>query len=605
MTHPLSTGAEEAAWNLDDLYHGIDDPQIDADLAACDAEAATLNRTYRGKVQQLSAAELVALLQRYEALNERIGRAGSFAELHWSQNTEDPARGALLQRMGERGSKLSQQVIFLDLELAAAPDDVAAAWLADPALQRWHHWLETTRIYRPYLLSEPEEKILTEKSVTGSSAWSRFFDELHSSARYVIDGEELNQDQTLTRLYHPDRQVRAEGAAALTEGLRKMLRTTTFIFNTLLADKASDDGLRSYPSWIAARNLANEVDEGMVDALVSAVTGRYDLVARYYTLKRRLLGLDELADYDRYAPLPASDRFYTWDKARRIVLEAYGQFHPRMAEIAGWFFERRWIDAPPRPGKLGGAFSHGAVPSVHPYILMNFDGTPRDVMTLAHELGHGVHQRLAGVQGVLQAGTPLTTAETASVFGEMLVFRSLMAQESDPAARLALLTSTIEDAFSTSFRQISLNRFEHAVHTARREEGELPSERFNELWLASQRAMFGDSLTITDNYGLWWSYIPHFIGTPGYVYAYAFGQLLVLALYARYQAHGEGFAGRYLDMLASGGSQWPHDLVKPLGVDLTDPSFWDAGLDILASWVAEAETLAEVVLQTPQPDRAG
>jgi oligoendopeptidase F len=325
------------------------------------------------------------------------------------------------------------------------------------------------------------------------------------------------------------------------------------------------------------------------------VTARYDIVERYYLLKKKLLGLDELQDYDRYAPLPAADRRYSWEEARTIVLRAYERFHPRMADEARQFFDKRWIDAAVRPGKLGGAFSHGVVPSVHPYVLMNYEARSRDVMTLAHELGHGVHQKLAGVQGTLQHRTPLTTAETASVFGEMLVFQDLIAAESDPEVRLAMLTSKLEDSFATAFRQVAMNRFEHAIHTTRREEGELTSERFAELWLASQRAMFGNSVTLRDDYGLWWSYIPHFIGVPGYVYAYAFGELLVLALYARYQEDGGDFAPLYLEMLSAGGSNWPHEIVRPLGVDLTDSQFWNKGLEILSDLVTEAEGMAEQV----------
>ena len=406
-----------------------------------------------------------------------------------------------MQRVTERGSRLSQKLVFVDLELAAAPDEAAAAWLADPAIARWRHWLEVVRMYRPHLLSEPEEKILTEKAVTGRNAWDRFFDETLGAARFDLDGEKLTRDQVLNRLYSPDRALRQRAAASVTAGLKEAQRTNTFIFNTILADKASDDRLRNYPTWISARNLANEVDDRTVAALVAAVTARYDIVARYYRLKRRLLGLDELLEYDRYAPLPAADRHYTWDEARDTVLNAYARFAPRLAEIAGWFFDRRWIDAAVKPGKMGGAFSAGTVPSVHPYVLMNYEGRPRDVMTLAHELGHGVHQKLAGVQGMLQAHTPLTTAETASVFGEMLVFQDLMARETDPAVRLGMLTGKIEDSFATAFRQISMNRFEHAIHTARRQEGELATERFNELWLETQRAMFGDSVTLTDEYG--------------------------------------------------------------------------------------------------------
>ena len=593
MTDPLLTGAEAVAWNLGDLYAGMDDPQLNADMDACDAEAAALNAEFRGRVAELSAAELAALIARYEALGDRAGRVGSFASLNWTQNTEDPARGALLQRVTERGSRLSQQLVFLDLELAAAPDETAAAWLADPALAHWRHWLEMVRIFKPHLLSEPEEKLLTEKSVTGAAAWTRFFDEVQGAARFELDGEQLTRDQALSKLYEQDRDLRRRAAGAITAGLKAMQRTNTYIFNTLAADKASDDRLRKYPTWISGRNLGNQVDDRTVEALVEAVTGRYDIVTRYYRLKRRLLGLDELFDYDRYAPLPAADRFYAWPQAQQIVLDAYGRFHPRMAEIAGWFFERRWIDAPPRPGKMGGAFSHGTVPSAHPYILLNYDAKPRDVMTLAHELGHGVHQTLAGRQGVLMAETPLTTAETASVFGEMLVFQDLMARESDPATRLGMLTGKIEDSFATAFRQISMNRFEHAMHTARREEGELTTERLSELWLATQRPMFGDSVTLTEDYGLWWSYVPHFLSTPGYVYAYAFGELLVLALYARYQQESDGFADRYIAMLTAGGSDWPHEIVKPLGVDLTDPGFWGNGLGILEGLVAEAEQLAD------------
>jgi oligoendopeptidase F len=595
MTEKVLTGAEDVAWDLTDLYAGMDDPRLSADLDAADAEADALDRDYRGKIAGLGAAELAAMIARYEALNESAAKAANFSQLNWTQNTEDPARGALMQRVRERTSQLGQKLVFLDLEVANAPDEAAAAWLADPSLAHYRHWLEVVRLYRPYLLSEAEEKILEEKSVTGRDAWDRFFDETQSAARYDLDGEKLTRDQVLSRLYSPDRELRRRATASVTAGLKELRRTGAYIFNTVLADKASDDRLRKYPSWVSARNLSNQVDDQTVQALVDAVTSRYDIVARYYRLKRRLLGLDELFEYDRYAPLPAADRVYPWPEAQQIVLDAYGRFHPRMAEVAGWFFERRWIDAPPRPGKMGGAFSAGTVPSVHPYILLNYEARPRDVMTLAHELGHGVHQKLCGVQGLLQAHTPLTTAETASVFGEMLVFQALMAQENDPQVRLGMLTSKIEDSFATAFRQISMNRFEHAIHTARREQGELTAERFGEFWLETQRAMFGDSVTLTDDYGLWWSYIPHFIGTPGYVYAYAFGELLVLALYARYRAVGGGFAEAYLEMLAQGGSDWPHKIVAPLGVDLTDPAFWHGGLRILEDLVVEAEGLAGAI----------
>jgi oligoendopeptidase F len=586
------TGAEQVAWDLTDLYAAIDAPAIAGDLDEADARADELAEQYRGRIAELDAEEMRNMLGAYEGIYELSGKVYSYAYLAWSANTEDTANGALLQKATERASRLNQRLVFLELEWANAPDETAQVLLEAPALAGYRHWLEVARRYRPYLLTEPEEKILAEKAITGRSAWARFFDEVHSAARYEFNGEMLPQQTVLAKLYSPDRAVRQRAAAAVTAGLKSLSRVSTYIFNTILADKSSDDQLRGYPSWITARNMDNEVSDDMVEALISATTSRYDIVARYYELKRRLLGLDELFDYDRYAPLPAADRHYPWEESREIVLNAYGQFHPRMAEVAKMFFERHWIDAAVRPGKRSGAYSHGVVPSVHPYIFVNYEATPRDVMTLAHELGHGVHQKLASVQGLLQAGTPLTTAEMASVFGEMLVFQDLMSREADPKVRLAMLVSELENSFATVFRQVSMNRFEHAIHTARRVDGELAAEWFSDLWLETQRAMFGDSVTMTEDYGLWWSYIPHFIHTPGYVYAYAFGELLVLALYARYQQVGPGFADAYLDLLTAGGSDWPHELVSPLGVDLTDPGFWHNGLQILDDMVTEAEELA-------------
>jgi len=586
------TGAEQITWDLSDLYSAIDDPAIDRDLDQADALAHELAQQYQGRIADLSAEEMHHLLKAYEQIYELSRKVSSYAQLAWSVNTEDTARGALLQKAIERSSRLNQKLVFVELEWANAPDDVAEALISDPHLAHYRHWLEVARRYRPYLLSEAEEKILAEKAITGQAAWSRFFDEVHGAARYDFDGESLPQQNILAKLYDPDRAVRRRAAASLTAGLKRLSRTSTYVFNTILADKASDDRLRGYPSWISARNMDNQVDDETVEALIQATTSRYDIVARYYRLKRRLLDLDELFDYDRYAPLPAADRRYLWRESHELVLDAYRRFHPRMAEIAGNFFEKRWIDAAVRPGKRSGAYSHPVVPSVHPYVFLNYQATSRDVMTLAHELGHGVHQTLAGVQGLLQAGTPLTMAETASVFGEMLVFQDLMSRETDPEVRLAILVGQIENSFATVFRQISLNRFEEAIHTARRKEGELTTGRFNQLWLETQRAMFGDSVTMTEDYGIWWSYIPHFIHTPGYVYAYAFGELLVLALYARYEEDGSSFADAYLDMLAAGGSDWPHEIVKPLGVDLTDPNFWHNGLKILEDMVVEAEELA-------------
>jgi len=587
-----STGAEQIAWDLSDLYAGVDDPALEADMQHADEAAAALDRDYRGRVASLDPAALAEAVARYEQIVELATKAGAFAHLIWSTDTANPRYGALLQKTTEWSSRLEQKLVFFTLEWINAPDDVAQSRIADPALAHYRHWLEVTRLYQPHMLSEPEEKILAEKAVTGREAWVRFFTELMGSARYTFDGQELTQSAVLAKLYDPDREVRRRAAAALTGGLRRNLPITTFIFNTLAADKASDDRLRRYPSWISSRNLSNEVSDETVEALIQAVTGRYDLVARYYHLKRQILGLDELADYDRYAPLPAAAGFYHWDDARETVLQAYARFHPEVAGIAEQFFTGRWIDAAERPNKQGGAYSASTVPSAHPYVFLNYTGRARDVMTLAHELGHGVHQYLSRGQGMLQAHTPLTTAEMASTFGEMLVFSDLMAKESDPNARLAMLANKIEDSFATIFRQVSMNRFEHALHTARREEGELTSERLSAIWLETQRAMFGDSVRLTDDYGVWWSYVPHFLRTPGYVYAYAFGELLVLALFRLYREQGDGFAPRYLDVLRAGGSDWPEKILAPLGVDLTDPGFWQHGLAELDALVSEAEAIA-------------
>ena len=589
-----SAGAQDVLWNLGDLYSGGEDPHLEKDLAESDKKADGFASSYRGRVAELEAADLARAIEQYEQILEPSGKAGTFTYLNWSTNTEDPARGALLQRLQEHSSRLQQKLLFFELEWAHVDEERSGKLLADPALARYRFWLNLTRRYRPHLRSEAEEKILAEKSVTGRSAWVRFFEEVHSGARYTLEGQELPQQSVLTKLYDPDRVQRKRAAEAFTQGLQNMKRVNTYVFNNLLADKASDDRLRNYPSWISARNLANQIDDATVEALVQAVTGRYAVVARYYDLKKKLLGLEELFDYDRYAPLPSASRRYQWQEARQMVLEAYSGFLPEMGKIAETFFTNSWIDAAVRPGKRGGAYSHGAVPSVHPYIFMNFEGSPRHVMTLAHEMGHGVHQYLAREQGILLADTPLTTAETASVFGEMLVFQKLMSLEKDPQIRLSMLVQKIEDTFATVFRQTAMNRFEAAIHTARRSEGELTAEHFGELWMKTQNAMFEGSVTLSEDYGVWWSYIPHFIHSPGYVYAYAFGELLVLALYARYQDSPEGFPAAYRDLLAAGGSNWPEELVRPLGVDLKDPGFWDKGLSMIEAFVQQAEEMAGV-----------
>ena len=584
------TGAETVRWNLADLYPSED--LLETDLAQALSDAEAFATAWRGRVAGLPPGEMANALEQLEAIQDRIGKAYTYAFLQWSTDTGDERRGALLQHVREAYTRTLRQLIFFGLEWGQTDDEHATALITSEELAGYRHYLEVERLQRDYLLTEPEEKILAEKAVTGRGAWNRFFDELLGATRFRINGEEKTEQEMLSMLHEPDRTLRQKAALALTEGLVTHRRALTCVFNTILADKALDDRLRGYATWLSERNLSNEVQAETVEALIEAVTSKYGLVARFYRLKRDLLGYDELFDYDRYAPVGESDRQYTWEEARDIVCTAYHAFHPRMGTIADLFFDRRWIDAPPAPGKRGGAFSHGAVPSTHPYILLNFAGRSRDVQTLAHELGHGIHQYLARRQGVLQADTPLTTAETASVFGEMIVFRGMLAQEQNAANRLAMLVGKIDDTVATVFRQVAMNRFEHAIHTERRERGELGSERFADLWIQTQEEMFEGSVTLGDHYRYWWSYIPHFIHTPGYVYAYAFGELLVLALYARYLDDPKDFPDRYLALLEAGGSDWPHVLARRTGIDLQDPALWNAGLAAIEDLITEAEELA-------------
>lgn len=588
----MTTGAETVRWDLSALYASPDDPALVADLTSALEDAKSFSQRLHGRIGTLSAAELASATDELEAINERIDRAGAFAYLRFATDTADPSRGALLQTVEERSTAIATELLFVELEWAAVPDERAAELLADPALAGWRHFLDAARRFRPHLLSEPEEKVLAEKTVTGRSAWSRLFTQVTDAISVELDGQTVPLEEALSRLHHPDRGMRQAAGQAVTRALEPGLAVRTYIFNTILADQSTDDRLRAFPTWISARNLSNEIDESTVEALVTSVTSRYDLPARWYRLKARLLGLDELTEHDRYAPLLPDEREIDWPEARRTVLDAYRSFSPQMADIAAGFFDR-YIDAPVVPGKQGGAFSHPAVPSAHPYVLLNFTARRRDVMTLAHELGHGVHQVLANGQGLFNAATPLTLAETASIFGETVTFARLLDDEHEPKARLALIASRIEDISASVFRQTAMNRFEDAVHNLRRTEGELSAERFGEEWLRTQREMFGDSARISDEYATWWSYIPHFIHTPGYVYAYAFGNLLALAIYARYEADGAAFVPSYLELLSAGGSDRPEALAALVGVDLTDPNFWNAGLTVIGDLVDEAEKLAD------------
>ncbi len=584
-------------WDLSDLYAAPDDPALEADLDRALERGRSFAQRHRGRVAALSAAGLAEALDELEALNELVVRAASYAQLLFAADTADPRHGALLQRVQERVSEIRNALLFFELEWVAVPADAADTLLAEPALARRRHFLASMRRYRPHLLTEPEERILEETANTGRRAFGRLFDEILSGMRFSVRAngktEDLGEEEVLARLYAPDREVRRAAASALTAGLRANAGPLAFIFNTLVQDKAVVDRLRDYAAPMDARNLDNEIAGPSVDALLSACVEHYPLVARYYRLKASMLGLDRLEDYDRYAPLPGGDRSIAFEDARGLVLEAYGDFCPEMADIARRFFDERWIDAELRPGKRGGAFSASTLPSVHPYVLLNYTGNQRDVMTIAHELGHAVHQTLAAGQGLFEQDAPLTTAETASVFGEMLVFRRLMKRESDPKARLALLCSKLEDAFATVFRQVCMTRFEERLHAARRSEGELARARIDELWLEANRPMFGDSVHLSEDYGCWWLYIPHFVHSPFYCYAYAFGELLVLALLRCYDEQGEAFVPRYLELLKAGGGEPPDALLRRVDLDITDPDFWRGGLTILEEMVDRARELAD------------
>jgi oligoendopeptidase F len=582
----------DAAWDLAALVDGDERDGVARQLDEALARSETFAARYAGRLAQCDAEALAEAMHELAAINELVGRAGSYASLRFSTDTADPARGALLAFVQERGTEIETKLLFFELEWAEVPDQRADLLTGDDRLAFCSHYLRRARRYRPYLLTEPEETILAEKAIASQSAWARLFGELTASLRVELDGDEVALDVALARLQDPDRSVRRAVAEAVSETLEPGLRTRAFIYNTLVADKAVEDRLRSYPHWLASRNLANEASDASVMALIEAVRGRFDIPQRWYRLKAKLLGVDTIADYDRGAPVLAEDITFSYGEARELVFDTYEAFSSEAGAVVRRFFDESWVDAPVRPHKRGGAFCAYTVPSVHPYVLLNFTARRRDVLTMAHELGHGLHAALAQPQGVFHQSTPLTLAETASVFGEALVFGRMLDAARGDDARLSLLAERIDGAIATVFRQMAMNRFEHLVHTRRRSEGELSVDRICESWVESQAELFGDSVQITDGYRMWWSYVPHFINTPGYVYAYAYGQLLALSVYGRYLQEGPGFAPAYLELLAAGGSRSPEALGSMVGIDLADPGFWDSGLALVEQQLREAEELA-------------
>jgi oligoendopeptidase F len=617
-TEPTDPELQATAWDLEPLVEGEGQEGVERRLADALARAEAFATRYAGKLADLDGSGLQEAMHELATIHELIGRAGTYAVLRFSTDTAEPANGALLQLAQERTTAIETTLLFFELEWAALSEERADELLASEGLDFCRHHLRSVRRYRDHLLSEPEEKILTEKALTGASAWARLFEELTSAIEVELPGgavadrrtgggpredgtsagERVALDVALSRLSLADREVRRSTAQAVTAALAPGLRTRGFLFNTLLADKATDDRLRRYGHWLAARNLANEASDESVRALIDAVRGRYEIPRRWYRLKAKLLGLERIADYDRMAAVTEDEVSFPFAQARDIVLDCYASFSPELGDVARRFFDERRIDAPVRPAKRGGAFCASAVPSVHPYVLLNYTARRRDVLALAHELGHGVHFALAARQGIFHQVTPLTLAETASVFGETVVFGRLLEEDTAPGSRLALLAENLEDTIATVFRQVAMNRFENLVHTARREQGELSVDRFGELWVESQAEMMGESVELTDGYRSWWSYIPHFIGSPGYVYAYAYGQLLALSVYERYEQAGSELVPQYLELLAAGGSRSPEELGRIVGIDLADPGFWDAGLDLVERQLTDAEAAAQAAGRT-------
>jgi oligoendopeptidase F len=579
-------------WDLTDLYPGKDSPEFKAALEQAAQDAAAFEQDFKGKLIELTrSGRLIEAIKRSEELGDLSGRIGSFAFLQYAQKSTDPDRAKFMGDTNEALTKLSTRVLFFELELNRIDDsDLEAAFDKDPELARYRTWFAELRKAKPFQLDDKLEELFHDKSVTAFSAWNRLFDETLSALEFEVDGETLNMEATLHFLSEKDESKREAAFRALAKTLKENARLFTHITNVLAKDKEISDRWRGYEDIADSRHMANSVEREVVDALQTAVQAAYPKLShRYYKMKAKWFGKDQLNAWDRNAPLPTSDeRTWDWDSAVSTVMEAYGQFSPELAEVAAPFFNSGWIDAPVGNGKLSGAFAHPTVPSAHPYLMLNYMGRSRDIMTLAHELGHGVHQRLAAAQGPILANTPLTLAETASVFGEMLTFRSLLDKTTDPKQRFALLSSKVEDMLNTVVRQIAFYSFERKVHTARRQ-GELRTEEINQIWLEVQAESLGEGVQFNEGYEVFWAYIPHFIHSPFYVYAYAFGDCLVNSLYAQYEKASEGFAERYFELLKAGGSKHHSELLAPFGLDAKDPQFWSQGLAVIERLIDELE----------------
>jgi oligoendopeptidase F len=581
------------AWNLDDLYPGMESPAVARDLARADADCIAFEKDFKGRLAAMATGgTLVEAVKRYEALEDLLGRLISYASLIYAGDSADPARTKFYGDMQERLTAASVHLLFFTLELNRIDDTALETAMRDTALGHYRPWLEDVRKEKPYQLEDRVEELFHEKSVTGYAAWNRQFDETIASLRFKIGGKALAIEPALNLLVDADGKKRRAAAQALAKTFKENLRPFALITNTLAKDKEISDRWRGFKDVADSRHLSNRVEPEVVEALVAAVRAAYPKLShRYYALKARWFGKKSLPYWDRNAPLPkVAQRTIFWPDARAAVLEAYGAFSPKMADIADRFFVKHWIDAASRPGKQPGAFSHPTVPSAHPYVLINYMGKPRDVMTLAHELGHGVHQVLAAPNGPLMAPTPLTLAETASVFGEMLTFRKLLAATRDKKQRKSMLAAKVEDMINTVVRQIAFYTFERKLHLQRRN-GELTADKICALWMSVQAESLGPAIELKPGYETFWAYIPHFVHSPFYVYAYAFGDCLVNSLYAVYEKSASGFAERYLAMLAAGGTKHHTELLAPFGLDARDPKFWDGGLSVIAKLIEELATL--------------
>ncbi|HLT77892.1 MAG TPA: M3 family oligoendopeptidase [Ferrovibrio sp.] len=579
-------------WDLNDLYPGLDSAELKRDIADVGARAAKLEQQYKGRIAALSGDELAAAIAEYEKLEDLIGRMMSYASLAYAGDMADPKIAGFYQDMQEKLNDVTTRLLFLTLELNRLEEPALERKFSESAaLAHYRPWLRDLRLFREHQLDDELERLLHEKAVTGRAAWNRLFDETMAGLRFPFGKEQLTAEQMLHKLSDKDPKTRRTAARSLAKVFRQNIRLFALITNTLAKDKEVEDRWRKYPTPEAYRHLSNCVEPEVVDALTDAVTSAYPKLShRYYKLKARWMGVKKLPWWDRNAPLPEdTDRVIGWDEARDIVLKAYGRFSPQLADLGRKFFDNPWIDAPARPGKASGAFAHPTVPSAHPYLLLNYQGRTRDVMTLAHELGHGVHQLLAAEQGPLMADTPLTLAETASVFGEQLTFRALLDQ-AGPERRKLMLASKVEDMLNTVVRQIAFFKFERQVHAARRE-GELTPDRLGEIWLGVQKESLGPAIRFDEDYSTFWCYIPHFIHSPFYVYAYAFGDCLVNALYARYQDAEQGFQEKYFAMLRAGGTLRHKELLAPFGLDASDPAFWSKGLGVIEGFIDELEML--------------